>query len=58
MMTAVSQSFRLSCITLTVVVLIPAAGPPFARPLDRVFGILIGAAASVGVSAVFRGRYG
>jgi uncharacterized membrane protein YccC len=56
MMTAVSQSFRLSCITLTVVVLIPATGPPFARPLDRVFGILIGAAASVAVLAISRIR--
>jgi len=58
MMTVVSQSFRLSCITLTVVVLIPAAGPPFERPLDRVFGILIGAAASVAVSAILRRRPG
>lgn len=51
-MTAVRQSLRLSCITLIVVVLIPAAGPPFARPLDRVYGILLGAAASIVVAAL------
>ncbi len=54
-LTAVRQSLRLSCITLIVVVLIPSAGPPFERPLDRVFGILVGTITSVIVSAVIRG---
>jgi hypothetical protein len=37
-----------------VVVLIPSNGPVFERPLDRVFGILLGTAASILVSAVTR----
>jgi uncharacterized membrane protein YccC len=52
LLSAIRQSLRLSCITLIVVVLIPAAGPPFARPLDRVYGILLGAAASIVVAAL------
>ncbi len=54
-LTALRQSLRLSCITLAVVVLIPARGPVFERPLDRVVGILLGAAASVIVAALVRG---
>jgi len=53
--TAISQSLRLSGITLTVVVLIPSVGLPFARPLDRVFGILIGVASSIAVSVALSG---
>jgi uncharacterized membrane protein YccC len=52
--TAAYQNMRLSCITLAVIVLIPAAGPPFLRPLDRVFGILLGVAASLATAAVIR----
>jgi uncharacterized membrane protein YccC len=53
-LTAVRQNLRLSCITLVVVVLIPSAGPPFVRPLDRVFGILLGTLASITVAAAMR----
>ncbi len=56
LLTAIRQNLRLSCITLVVVVLIPSHGPVFERPLDRVFGILLGTAASILVSAVTRGR--
>ncbi len=52
LLTAVWHSLRLTCITLMVVVLIPAAGPPFERPLDRVYGILLGAAASIVMTAL------
>jgi uncharacterized membrane protein YccC len=55
-LTALKQSLRLSCITLAVVVLIPSQGQVFERPLDRVFGILLGAAASVIVTALVRVR--
>lgn len=55
-LTAARQNLRLSCITLIVVVLIPAAGPPFVRPLDRVFGILLGTLASIAVAALIRSR--
>jgi uncharacterized membrane protein YccC len=57
-LTALRQSMRLSCITLAIVVLIPARGPAFQLPLDRVVGILVGAAASVVVAAVVRARGG
>jgi uncharacterized membrane protein YccC len=57
-LTALRQSFRLSCITLAIVVLIPSQGPVFERPMDRVFGILLGAAASVIITAVVRDRGG
>jgi uncharacterized membrane protein YccC len=55
-MTAIRPSLRLSCITLAVVVLVPAAGAPFVRPLHRVFAILLGTLASVMVCAVIRGE--
>jgi uncharacterized membrane protein YccC len=53
-LTAVWPNLRLSCVTLVVVVLIPSDGPPFERPLERVFGILIGTVVSVVVAAVLR----
>jgi uncharacterized membrane protein YccC len=53
-LTAIRQSLRLSCITLAVVVLIPSDGPVFQRPMDRVLGILLGAAASIVVTALVR----
>ncbi len=56
LLTAKWQNLRLSCITLVVVVLIPSHGPVLERPLDRVFGILSGTAASILVSALTRGR--
>jgi uncharacterized membrane protein YccC len=52
LLSAIRQTLRLSCITLIVVVLIPAGGPPFERPLDRVYGILLGAAASIVMAAI------
>ncbi len=54
--TAFYPTWRLSIITLAVVVLIPSNGPAFERPLDRVLGILVGVGASVLVSAMFRWR--
>lgn len=54
LLTAVRQNLRLSCITLMVVVLIPSSGDPFVRPLDRVYGILLGTLASIAVAAVLR----
>jgi uncharacterized membrane protein YccC len=56
LLTAAHQNLRLSCITLIVVVLIPGAGDPFVRPLDRVYGILLGTLASIVATAVVRGR--
>jgi uncharacterized membrane protein YccC len=56
MLTAMHQNLRMSCVTLVVVVLIPSNGPVFERPLDRVFGILLGTSASIIVSAITRGR--
>jgi uncharacterized membrane protein YccC len=53
LLTAVRQNLRLSCITLMVVVLIPASGDPFVRPLDRVYGILLGTLASIVTSLTF-----
>jgi hypothetical protein len=53
-LTAVWSNLRLSCVTLVVVVLIPSAGPAFERPLDRVFGILVGVISSIIVSTVIR----
>ncbi len=56
-LTSVRQNLRLSCITLIVVGLIPSdGGAPFDRPLDRVYGILLGTLASVIAAAVIRDR--
>jgi uncharacterized membrane protein YccC len=56
LLTAAHQNLRLSCITLMVVVLIPGSGDPFLRPLDRVYGILLGTIASIVATAVLRDR--
>ena len=48
--TAVWPSMRLACTTLVVVMLIPADGDPFARPLFRVLDILLGALACIATS--------
>ena len=48
--TAVWPAMRLSCTTLVVVLLIPAGGDPFARPLFRVLDILIGTLACIAVA--------
>jgi uncharacterized membrane protein YccC len=52
-------TLRLACVTLVVVVLIPTAGAgssPFERPVDRVFEILIGAAAALAASFLLPNR--
>jgi uncharacterized membrane protein YccC len=56
LLTAIRQSLRLSGVTLVVVVLIPSQAAPFVRPLDRVFGILLGTLASIAVAAAIRTR--
>ena len=43
-LTAIKPNLRLSCVTLVVVVLVPAPGNPFARPLERVLEISRGSA--------------
>jgi uncharacterized membrane protein YccC len=50
-------ALRLACVTLVIVVLIPAGGGPFfQRPLHRIFEILIGAASAFIVTAVLPNR--
>jgi hypothetical protein len=55
---ALRPSLRLACVTLVIVVLIPATGggSPFARPVDRVLEILIGAAAALVAAIVLPNR--
>jgi uncharacterized membrane protein YccC len=55
-LTAIKPTLRLSCVTLVIVVLVPAPGNPFARPFERVVEILVGVLASIVVSAVTPGR--
>jgi uncharacterized membrane protein YccC len=55
-LTAVKPNLRLCCITLIIVVLVPSAGAPFARPLERIVEILLGTLASVAVSAAIPTR--
>ena len=50
-LTAIKPNLRLSCVTLVVVVLVPAAST-WHRPLDRVIAILVGTLASILVSAI------
>ena len=54
--TAIWPAMRLSGTTLVVVLLIPAAGDPFARPLFRVLDILVGAFACIAVSMLIYPR--
>jgi len=51
-------TLRLACVTLVVVVLVPASGvgSPFERPIDRVLEILIGAGAALLVAFVMPNR--
>ncbi len=51
---AMRPNLRLSAVTLVVVVLVPGAGTPFARPFDRVIEILLGTLAAIIVAALFR----
>jgi uncharacterized membrane protein YccC len=56
-LSAKRPAFRLACVTLVIVVLIPAGpGSPFERPMHRVLEILIGAASSFVVSALWPNR--
>jgi uncharacterized membrane protein YccC len=50
-LSAIKPSLRLSCITLIIVVLVPATGNPFSLPFERVIGILVGTLASLVASA-------
>lgn len=50
-LTGVKPNLRLCCVTLVIVVLVPATGSPFARPLERIVEILLGTLASIIVSA-------
>jgi uncharacterized membrane protein YccC len=51
-------TLRLACVTLVVVVLVPASGlgSPFERPIDRVLEILIGAGAALLVAFLMPNR--
>ena len=51
-------TLRLACVTLVIVVLVPASGmgSPLARPIDRVLEILIGAGAALLVAFVMPNR--
>jgi hypothetical protein len=51
-------TLRLACVTLVIVVLVPASGmgSPFARPIDRVLEILIGAGAALIVAFLMPNR--
>ena len=56
-LTAKRPALRLACVTLVIVVLIPAGdGPPFQRPLHRLLEILIGAGSAFIVAAVWPNR--
>ena len=51
-------TLRLACVTLVVVVLVPASGlgSPYARPIDRLLEILIGAGAALLVAFLMPNR--
>ncbi|SAK55054.1 membrane protein-like protein [Caballeronia fortuita] len=56
-LSAKRPAFRLACVTLVIVVLIPSGpGSPFERPMHRVLEILIGAASSFVASALWPNR--
>jgi uncharacterized membrane protein YccC len=55
-LTAIKPSLRMCCVTLIIVVLVSAAGSPFARPFERIIEILVGTLASIVVSAVTPSR--
>jgi uncharacterized membrane protein YccC len=56
LLTAAWPSLRMSCVTLIVVVLAPAAGAPFLHAYDRIFAILLGTLASILVAVAFPAR--
>jgi uncharacterized membrane protein YccC len=49
-LTAARPSLRLCCVTLVIIVLLPATDAPFVRAFDRIFAILLGVAASIVVA--------
>ena len=53
---AIKPSLRMGCVTLIIVVLVPATGNPFARPFERIIEILVGVLASIVVCAVTPGQ--
>jgi uncharacterized membrane protein YccC len=50
-LTAIKPNLRLCCITLVIVVLLPSAGAPYIRSLERILEILLGTLASIVVTA-------
>ncbi len=55
-LTAYRPNLRLCCITLVIVVLVPATGSVFVRPFERVIEILVGCLASIVVTAATPSR--
>jgi len=55
-LTAIKPSLRMCCVTLIIVVLVPAPGSPFARPFERIIEIVVGTLASIVVSAATPSR--
>jgi uncharacterized membrane protein YccC len=52
--TARWPNMRFACATLIVLILVPAAGPDFGRPIDRVVEILVGVFASIVATVAIR----
>ena len=50
-LSAVRPNLRLSCTTLVILVLVPSTGPVLARPLERIFEILLGTLVAIAVTA-------
>jgi uncharacterized membrane protein YccC len=50
-LTALRPNLRLSVTTLIVLVLVPSTGPVLARPLDRIYEILLGTLVAIAVTA-------
>jgi uncharacterized membrane protein YccC len=55
-LTAIKPSLRMGCVTLIIVVLVPATGSPFARPFERIIESLLGVLVSIAVCAVTPGQ--
>jgi len=54
LLTAAWQTLRLSCITFTIVLFVPASGSAFMLPMQRVAEIVIGTLSALFVSLVWR----
>jgi uncharacterized membrane protein YccC len=50
-LTALKPNLRLSVTTLIILVLVPSTGPVLARPLDRIYEILLGTLVAIAVTA-------